>query len=102
MTDVGLLHLAASARQLTRLDLSESRHLTPAGLAAALPLLPALAELDLTACSGAGDDQLLEMLANQHGGGASGCGPVTPANIALPQGGRSPTGSPFRLRAAAG
>lgn len=100
VTDAGLQKLALSQPQLTRLGLSESRHLSAAGLAAALPLLPVLALLDLTACSGGqlSDDQLLEVLAC----GGSGTGDLHPtaAHIQLPQGGSSPTGSPFRRRRA--
>ena len=113
MTDAGLHQLAASLPQLTRLSLSEAQHVSAAGLAAALPLLPVLADLDLTACSRGQltDDHLLQLLAGSPGSGSSGspgsgskggapAGAVTPANIQLPQGGTSPTGSPFRRRAA--
>lgn len=99
VTDAGLQQLAQALPQLTRLGLSEARHLSAAGLAAALPLLPVLAQLDLTACSGGqlSDDQVLEALA--CGGCGAGAGPhPTAANIQLPQGGSSPTGSPFRRR----
>lgn len=99
MTDAGLLQLAHSLPLLTRLGLSEAQHLSAAGLAAALPLLPVLAHLDLTACAGAGlqDEFLLGILTSGSGTGAL----MTPANVQLPQGSSSPTGSPFRRRAAA-
>lgn len=107
MTDAGLRQLAASLPQLTRLSLSEVQQLSASGLAAALPLLPVLADLDLTACSRGqlSDDQLLQLLAGggQLGSGSDGGAPssaLTPANIQLPQGGTSPTGSPFRRRTA--
>lgn len=98
MTDAGLQQLAAALPQLTRLGLSEARQLSAAGLAAALPLLPVLAQLDLTACSGGqlSDDQVLAALACGGGSGPA----ATAANIQLPQGGSSPTGSPFRRRRA--
>lgn len=108
MTDAGLLALARRLPQLTRLSLAESQGLTAGGLSSALALLPVLADLDLTACSGdLRDDLLVPLLTSKGstvGGGGSpepGSSPVTPANIQLPQGSTCPTGSPFRCRTAA-
>lgn len=95
MTDAGLLQMAAALPQLTQLSLAESAHLTAEGIAAAAARMPALADLDLTACQGARDDQLLDLLG---AAGSPGAGALTPATIQLPQGGTSPTGSPFRRR----
>lgn len=99
MTDAGLLELAGRCPQLTWLHLSEAHQLTAGGLAAVLGLLPCLAHLDLTAASNEQltDGQLAGLLAGRGGGR----GPLTAANVQLPQGGTSPTGSPFKLRAAA-
>lgn len=95
VTDAGLAALADALPQLTRLSLTEAAQLSADGLAAALPRMRVLAQLDLTACAGGrlSDDAVLHALSPAGGG-------VTPANIALPQGGTAPTGSPFRRRAA--
>jgi hypothetical protein len=122
VTDASLAHLASRLPLLTRLGLSEAQSLSAEGLAAALPLLPCLAALDLTCCWQVADERLLQLLAAQEQGpGASTEGPglsgrdrpgagvrgsgrsgakawLTPANIQLPQGGSSPTGSPFKRR----
>ncbi len=97
MTDAVLLQLARSCPALTWLQLSEAHQLTAGGLAAALGFLPCLAHLDLTAASNGQltDEQLAGLLA-----GNAGTGVVTAANVQLPQGGTSPTGSPFKRRSA--
>ena len=108
VTDASLLLLARRLRLLTWLNLSEAQQLTAEGLGAALPLLSSLAQLDLTCCWELRDDHLLRMLGcSSPAGAADGCGgsrtgppsPVTPANVQLPQGATSPTGSPFLRRA---
>lgn len=98
MTDSGLLHLARRCPNLTWLHLSEAHQLTAGGLASALSLLPCLAHLDLTAASNEQltDERLAGLLAGSGGHGA-----VTAACVQLPQGGASPTGSPFKRRSAA-
>ena len=125
MTDAGLLQLAQALPALTWLNLSEAAALSAAGLAAALPLLPCLAHLDLTAGK-LSDDELVQLLVSSSGGSSSGSGgsasagpgsgssgpasgpsgarsppppaPLTPANVHMPQGSTSPTGSPFKRR----
>jgi hypothetical protein len=109
VTDANLLLLARRLHLLTWLNLSEAQQLTAEGLGAALPLLSSLAQLDLTCCWQLRDDHLLSMLdCSSPAGTADGCGashaagppsPLTPANVQLPQGATSPTGSPFRRRA---
>lgn len=119
VTDASLRVLAQRLGLLTRLGLSEAQLLTAEGLAAALPLLPCLAHLDLTCCWQLRDEQLLSLLGgpsrstgSDGDAGASsssavgplavassGSGWITPANIQLPKGGSSPTGSPFKRRA---
>lgn len=98
VTNAGLLHLACRLPRLTWLNLSEAQQLTTGGLAAALPLLPCLAHLDLTAASSEHlrDEQLVQLL---RGGGSG--PPATAANVQLPQGASSPTGSPLKRRGAA-
>lgn len=93
MTDAGLPQLVRRCPMLLRLHLSEAHQLTADGLASALGLLPCLAHLDLTAASS-------KQLANERRtallAGSSGMGAITPANVQLPQGGSSPTGSLFK------
>lgn len=93
MTDAGLPQLARRCPMLTWLHLSEAHQLTAGGLASALGLLPCLAHLDLTAASSEqlADERRAALLA-----GSSGMGAITSANVQLPQGGSSPTGSPFK------
>lgn len=100
VTDRSLLPLAAALKQVTRLSLSEAR-LSAHALVCALQMLPVLADLDLTACSGEG---LTDGSLEQH------IGPELPVNghvhaataatIQMPQGGNCRTGSPFKRRAA--
>ena len=140
VTDASLLSLARSLPQLTQLRLAEAQQLSAGGVAAALPLLPCLAQLDLTCCWQMPDDEVVELLLTPTGSGecrrscsaasydvsagdavrSPPLGPrpdsgrccsgrsgialdcsaaiATAANVQLPQGGISPTGSPFRRR----
>ncbi|KAI3428195.1 hypothetical protein D9Q98_006575 [Chlorella vulgaris] len=111
VTDASLLLLASKLPLLTRLCLSEAQQLTAGGLAAALPLLPCLAHLDLTCCWQLHDDELLDVLGSNSTASSTAAaadalqapgGWVTPATVQLPKGGSSPTGSPFRRRMPAG
>lgn len=88
MSDGSLRTLASRLPGLTRLDLSSCEALTQEGLAATLALLPCLADLDLTGSQGLSDDAVAPAL----------CA-LTRANVQMPGGGRSPTGSPLRRRA---
>jgi hypothetical protein len=105
VTDAAVGSFSHALTQLTRLSLSEAR-LSSRALLPLLQQLPVLADLDLTACSGEGlsDDQvqsLAKAAAPSTGGSTAGFqGDATAATIQMPQGSNSPTGSPFKRRAA--
>jgi len=85
VSDRSLQALASCLPGLTRLNISSCEALTQEGLAATLAHLPCLADLDLTGGRGLRDDAIAPALAE-----------LTWANVQMPGGGRSPTGSPLR------
>jgi hypothetical protein len=91
VTDGALLELCGALGGLTAVNLGGAARLTPAGLDA-LRALRCLAEADLTCCTGLGADA--ELAAALRGSIA--------ANVQLPQGSTSPTGSPFKRRPGSG
>ena len=91
LDDGALGQLAARAPLLTALRLGNCERLSAAGVCGSLRALRSLAELDLAGCSGVDPGELRELLPG-----------VTCALVHMPDGSRSPTGSPLRLASAPG